>query len=152
MPYKITGTVLTVETTQTFPTRNGGEFSRRELVIARHIFDPFTGEPTVSDFDTPSFTFVQNRCPQLDLIEPGQVVTVSFDVCGRSWEKEGRKGVINELRGISVVSKPGTGTPQPVPAPAQTPPPAAVPPVTYTAPASYSPQTQAPQFNDDLPF
>lgn len=102
MAYKVSGRVLTVGATQSLSSRNGNTYTKRDLIIAVRKFDRYTGQP-IDDIDnTPKFTFMGDRCQRLDGIKAGDVVTVSFDITGRKYEKDGRTEYITDLRPISV--------------------------------------------------
>ena len=98
MAYKITGKVLKVGDRQTITAKNGNRYETRDLVIAVMKFDPYSGEPTEDPTNTPKFTFMGERCNDLDRLRPGMVCTVHFEISGRSYQKDGVTGYINDLR------------------------------------------------------
>lgn len=102
MAYKITGTVLMIGDTQTLPSRSGTQFTKRDLVITVRKFDPYTGVPSEEPGNTPKFTFMNSNCQQLDNIKVGDIVTVLFDIAGRSYEKEGKKEYYTDVRPFRV--------------------------------------------------
>ena len=82
MAYELTGKVKLVQDAQTF----GSGFTKREMVV------------TVEDGKYPqeiNLEFVQDKVSLLDSIQPGQEVTVTFDIRGR--EYNGR--YFNNLQG-----------------------------------------------------
>lgn len=92
---------------------------------------------------TPEFQLTGNYIGMVDTIQKGQEVVVHFNIEGRKWEKDGRRGVITNLKAwkVEVVQK----SVQPKPVQAQAP-----------APVAYQPPT-APAFSQhpddrDLPF
>lgn len=98
MAYDLTGKVKLVQNAQTF----GSGFTKREIVV------------TVEDGKYPqdiSLEFVQDKVSLLDNIEPGQEVTISFDIRGR--EYNGR--YFNNLQGWKIqASGGGSGDKPPV--------------------------------------
>jgi single-stranded DNA-binding protein len=84
-------------------SRNGVAFKRRELIIKVRRFDPNTGEPIVDNENTPSFTFIGDRCNDLDRFKVGDVVAVSFDLQGRKYtDQSGVTKIINDIRPYKV--------------------------------------------------
>ncbi|TXS93729.1 DUF3127 domain-containing protein [Parahaliea maris] len=86
MAYELTGKIKLIQEPQTF---NSG-FTKREMVV------------TVDDGRYPqeiNLEFVQDKIALLDDLQPGQEVTVSFDIRGR--EYNGR--YFNNLQGWKVV-------------------------------------------------
>lgn len=102
MAYKISGTVLHIGDTVTLPSRSGAPFTKRDLVITVRKFDPYTGVPSEEAGNTPKFSFVNSNCQQLDGLKPGDIVTVLFDISGRSYEKDGRTEYFNDIRPFRV--------------------------------------------------
>lgn len=143
MAYKISGVVMNVGQPLSMVSRNGNSFTKRDLVITVLKFDPYTGEPTADDGNTPRFTFMSEKCQQLDNLRQGDRVTVHFDIYGRRYEKDGRTEYMTDMRPFRVdpIKRFNTPSePQPTtPSPFQT-----------TAPSE---PLQAPMSDpDDLPF
>lgn len=117
MAYKISGTVLHIGDTLTLPSRSGTPFSKRDLVITVRKFDPYTGVPSEEAGNTPKFSFVNSNCQQLDGLKPGDIVTVLFDISGRSYEKDGRTEYFNDIRPfrVELLRQPQYQQPQPSP-------------------------------------
>lgn len=87
MSYELTGKIKLIQDEQTFASG----FTKREMVV------------TVDDGRYPqdiNLEFVKDKISLLDDLEPGQEVTVSFDIRGR--EYNGR--YYNNLQGWKVVS------------------------------------------------
>ncbi|MBT8046564.1 MAG: DUF3127 domain-containing protein [Pontiella sp.] len=85
MAYDLTGKVKLVQDAQTF----GSGFTKREVVV------------TVEDGKYPQeicLEFVQDKVSLLDAVQPGQEVTISFDIRGR--EYNGR--YFNNLQGWKI--------------------------------------------------
>ncbi len=86
MAYELTGKIKLIQEPKTFDSG----FSKREMVV------------TVEDGKYPqdiNLEFVQDKAALLDGLQPGQEVTVSFDIRGR--EYNGR--YFNNLQGWKVV-------------------------------------------------
>lgn len=98
MAYKITGSVLHIGAPVNLPSKSGTQFTKRDIVITVRKFDPYTGQPSDDTGNTPKFTFVNDRCQQLDGIRPGDIVTIHFDIQGRCYEKDGKKEYFTEAR------------------------------------------------------
>lgn len=163
MAYKITGRVLMVGDRKTITARNGNQYTTCDLVIAVMKFDPYSGEPTEDPNNTPKFTFMGDRCNDLDRLRPGMICIVHFDVNGRIFQKEeGGVGYITDLRPFKAEAAWGKArnateayeppmqeapmeqtrvTPDPAPAPA---------PNIFSQNAPES--TQEAKAQDDLPF
>lgn len=102
MAYKITGTLLAIQPTQELQSKSGKSYKKRDFVITVRKFDPFTGEPTDDTGNTPKFTLMGERCNDLDTFMAGDVVTVNFEISGRSYEKDGKTDYFTEVRPLSV--------------------------------------------------
>lgn len=98
MANKITGRVLIITPTDTLKSNNGKEYQKREFVIERTVFDRNTGLPTTDPTDTPLFRVMGNMTQELDKISVGGYVTVSYDIEGRSYIKDGVKKYFTDLR------------------------------------------------------
>ncbi|MCM1452663.1 MAG: DUF3127 domain-containing protein [Clostridium sp.] len=140
MAYKITGTIKQLTPTQTLMSKSGKNYDKRDLVIAVRMFDQYTGQPKDDSENTPKFTFIGEKCKDLDAWKVGDVVTISFDVSGRSYTKDGRTEYMTDVKPFHVDRAKALENPTPAPQPA--------PAVDYDiAPAP----TTIPE-NDDLPF
>ena len=120
MAYDLTGKIKLIQEPQTF---NSG-FTKREMVV------------TVEDGKYPqdiSLEFVQDKISLLEGLQPGQEVTVTFDIRGR--EYNGR--YFNNLQGWKI-SAPGAAASAPPPA---------------TESAGFPQQAGDPGYSDDdIPF
>jgi hypothetical protein len=98
MSYELTGKIKLIQDEQTFASG----FTKREMVV------------TVDDGRYPqdiSLEFVKEKISLLDDLQPGQEVTVSFDIRGR--EYNGR--YFNNLQGWKVVAADGDARDEPPP-------------------------------------
>jgi hypothetical protein len=102
MAYKITGTVLAIGQLQQLPSKAGNMYMKRDMVITVRMFDQYTGQPRDDAGNTPKFTFIGERCRELDQFRVGDVVTVGFDIYGRSYDKDGRREYMTDVRPIHV--------------------------------------------------
>ena len=149
MAYKITGTVLAVSQPFNITSpKTGNTITKRDLIITVRLFDQYTGQPTEDSGNTPKFTFIGDRCRDLDLLKEGDIVTVDFEVSGRSYEKEGRTEYFTEVRPFRCYTnrqQPPSAAPQQQPQP-----------TPYQQPMEQQPlqaaQPQSMQRNSDLPF
>ena len=99
MAYKITGSILIIEPTQSLvSTKTGNSYTKRDLIIAVRTFDPHTGQPEVNRDNTPKLTFMGDRCRDLDQFKVGDIVVVDFDINGRSYDKDGKTEYFTEVR------------------------------------------------------
>ncbi|MBD5307626.1 MAG: DUF3127 domain-containing protein [Bacteroides sp.] len=166
MAYKITGRILLVGQTESLTSKNGKIYQKRDLVITTMKYDPYTGQPEEDQGNTPRFTFFGERCQSIDGFSTGDTVCVTFDIGGRSWEKDGVKMYMTDVRPIRVdkVQNPGVsastsfGQPQmtsPFPGPApQAPAGAPFGQSSFGQPQMTSPVSHPaiPPAGDDLPF
>lgn len=98
MAYKITGSVLSIGQIQNIQGRTGNTFQKRDLVVTVRKFDPYTGVPTDDAGNTPKFSFMMDKCQQLDNIQIGDIVTIHFDIAGRSYQKDGITEYFTDIR------------------------------------------------------
>lgn len=99
MANQLIGTILSIGATQDLVSKSGNSFKRRELILMLRRFDPNTGEPITDTENTPQLTFIGDRCADLDSYQPGQVVTISFDIQGRKYtDQSGVSKIINDIR------------------------------------------------------
>ena len=104
MAYELTGTIKLIQEAKTFDSG----FTKREMVVI------------VEDGRYPqeiNLEFVQDKVSLLDNLQPGEEVTVTFDIRGR--EYNGR--YFNNLQGWKIVTEesgdaPGADGHQPIPA------------------------------------
>lgn len=104
MAYELSGKIKLIQEPKTFDSG----FTKREMVV------------TVEDGRYPeeiNLEFVQDKVALLDSLQPGQEVTVSFDIRGR--EYNGR--YFNNLQGWKVVTQGEEATPSAEPPPYPTP-------------------------------
>ena len=106
MAYKITGRVTVVGPLQTLTARSGNTYTKRDLVMTVRKFDPYTGQPADDPGNTPKFTFMGDKCRQLDRIKPDDVVVIHFDISGRSYDKDGKTEYFTEVRPFRVDLQP----------------------------------------------
>lgn len=101
MPNQIRGKILQIEATQSFTTKSGNDFSKREFVLDCTTYDTYTGEPRPN---YPSFTLMSKHVTDIDAYKAGDDVLVSFFISGRPWEKDGVKRYINEVVAYKIES------------------------------------------------
>lgn len=95
----IIGQILAIGDTQTLTSNNGNSFTKRSLIVSVRRYDPNTGEP-VNDYEnTPEFSFIGDRCADLNQFQVGQNVCVYFDLIGRKYTPNGgQEKIINDVR------------------------------------------------------
>ncbi|MCC8037312.1 MAG: DUF3127 domain-containing protein [Bacteroidales bacterium] len=150
----ITGKILQISPVQTITGKTGKQFQKQELVLDCTKYDPYTGERGFEN--TPAIEFTQDRCAMLNGFQPGQIVTVAFDLFG-SRSTDGTRW-FTSVRGYAVelraprqtpdTAQPSAAAPQPrqsAPQAPQTP--------SYAQPAQpqYSAQGYAPQYAPQSP-
>lgn len=131
MALKIIGKVFSIGSTQSIPSKNGGQpFTKREIILDATRFDGLTGERGIDNF--PAFEFGGERCAELDKFKKGDVVEVSFDLQGSFYTKDGVEKNITRVRGYKIepyavrqkaAPKPAQQTVQQSPMPSDYPPP-----------------------------
>lgn len=117
----IIGQILFIGEAQNLTSQNtGNSFTKRSLIISVRRFDPNTGEP-VNDYEnTPEFSFIGDKCRDLDQFKVGQNVAVYFDIVGRKYTPQGgAEKIINDIRPykIELYGRAVTEQTQPAPAP-----------------------------------
>lgn len=129
---------ITGKLIEKYPVQQVSEkFKKREFVI--EISEDVNGQT----YTNPAkFQCVQNRCDALDRHNVGDTVTVSFNIKGNKWERDGKVNYITNLDCWRIESAQGAGSDAPHSAPA-----------TATAPVHANKQVQPPVVEDDgLPF
>lgn len=95
---------------QTLSSKSGNSYKKRDLVISVMRFDPYTGIPKADPDNTPKFTFIGDRCNDLENISVGMTVIVDFDINGRRFEKDGKTEYFTDVRPFRIdVDKRMTG-------------------------------------------
>ena len=99
MANQISGKVLILENAVTIPTRTGNTFTKRQIVLDASHYDPMTGQK----FENyPAFDFIGNRVNDLDSFNDGDLVTISFALNGRPFEKDGKTIYITSVTGYKI--------------------------------------------------
>ncbi len=99
MANSVTGTITAIGVTQELTSKLGNAFKLRDIILAVRRFDPNTGEPITDNENTPQLTFSGDRCAELDKFQPGQVVTIYFDLQGRKYtDAAGITKIINDIK------------------------------------------------------
>lgn len=100
MTNQISGKILLIENAVDVPTKNNGVFTKRRIVLDASHYDPMTGQK----FENyPAFDFVMRNIPKLDSFKAGDMVTISFALKGRSFEKDGKKDNFTSVVGYDIV-------------------------------------------------
>ena len=122
MANQLSGRVLHIGQTVQMTSKNGNQFTKRELVLDTTRYDSYTGERSPYD-NYALIEFGGENVKLLDGIQSGQVVTVDFTVEGRKTQNEqtGETRYFNSLRGYKVTVRQAKSDPQPQPQPAPQP-------------------------------
>ena len=137
MANQITGKILYIYPPQQVQGKNSA-ITKRAIVLDCTRFDPYTGERGFEN--TPMLEFIGERCSELDKYRQGQVVTVSFDVQGTRYRKDGTEQIFTRVQPYRIEARAMRTQAQPQPN---------VPRQDENVP----PQDSAPQpTSSDLPF
>lgn len=100
MANQISGKVLLIENAVDVPTKNNGIFTKRRIVLDASHYDPMTGQK----FENyPAFDFVMKNIPKLDSFKEGDMVTISFALNGRPFDKDGKRDYFTSVVGYDIV-------------------------------------------------
>ena len=101
MANQITGKIEVLGNTQQVASKTGGEpFYKREIVLAVNQYDRYTGE-VVSE-NHPQLEFGGKNCAKLDAYKVGDMVTVSFNLQGSWYVKDGEQRNFTRVVGYDV--------------------------------------------------
>lgn len=99
MSNQISGKVLLIENAVDVQTKSNGIFTKRRIVLDASHYDPMTGQK----FENyPAFDFVMRNVPKLDSFKAGDMVTISFALNGRPFEKDGKKDYFTSVVGYDI--------------------------------------------------
>ena len=100
MANQISGKILLIENAVDVPTKNNGVFTKRRIVLDASHYDPMTGQK----FENyPAFDFVMRNVPKLDSFKEGEMVTISFALNGRPFDKDGKREYFTSVVGYDIV-------------------------------------------------
>ena len=100
MANQIRGKVLLIENAVDVQTKNNGIFTKRRIVLDASHYDPMTGQK----FENyPAFDFVMRNIPKLDSFKEGDMVTISFALNGRPFDKDGKRDYFTSVVGYDIV-------------------------------------------------
>ena len=101
MANQVIGRVYLIGNTEPIKSKDGSKtYYKRELVLDATRFDGMTGERGFNNF--PAFEFSGDKCAELDQYKAGEIVTVSFDLQGTKYEKDGQTKFFTRVRGYKV--------------------------------------------------
>jgi hypothetical protein len=147
----MTGRIEAIKPTAEITSKDGlRSFKKRELVLDCTRFDPYTGERGIESF--PQFEFSGDKCAELDMYKVGQVVTVSFDLQGSRYERDGKTEYFTRVRGYKIEATQQRRQPtirEEAAEPPKPEPERQVPPGYYAQPG---PALSFEQAKDELPF
>lgn len=168
MAYEILGTVELIGQTESIPTKSGGTFNKRIIILKQRRFDQNTGQEFEPNF--PKLEFVNNNTSKLDNFKAGDRVKIRYDINGtKSTDKNtGEAKYITSLRGFHIeyfvmpnqqpqapppaYPPQGGYPPQQPPYQGQAPYPPQQPAYPPQGQAPYAPQGQSQDPNSQLPF
>ena len=100
MANQITGIIVKVGDMQVFPSKNGGtDFRKRELILDTSRYDTFTGEKR-ENYAT--MDFIGRNADELTDYKAGDLVTVSFILQGRKYDREGVVSYFTNVVGYKI--------------------------------------------------
>ena len=99
MANQISGKVLIIDDVITIPTRSGNTFTKRQIVLDASHYDPMTGQKYEN---YPAFDFVGNIVNELDNFKVGDLVTISFALNGRPFDKDGKTTYFTSVNGYKI--------------------------------------------------
>ena len=149
MANQITGRRIEIGQIVQIPSKTGGNsFTKRDFILDATTYDPYTGERSEYENIIP-LEFSDDKCTELDRFKPGDVVTISFVLQGRSWStQDGELKRMVSIRCYKIEARGGVSQP-PQNAPVQQP----APQPTYQQPQNFPPPVDANgNAKDDLPF
>lgn len=103
MANQITGKIEVIGSMKSILSKDKTKtYYSREIVLDATRRDPYTGERMFESF--PSFEFSGEKCDELDNYQPGQIVTISFDVSGVKYndKQTGEIKYFNRVRGFKI--------------------------------------------------
>lgn len=104
MANQITGKILYIYPAETIVGKSGNGITKRAILIDCTRFDPYTGERGFEN--TPLLEFIGEKCNELNSYQPGQVVTITFDVQGtRYTNKDGVENVFTRVQPYKIELK-----------------------------------------------
>lgn len=107
MANQITGKVIYIYPQETIPSKNGGkDIIKRAILIDCTRFDQYTGERGFEN--TPLLEFIGEKCNELSNYQPGQVVTITFDIQGTRYKnKDGVENVFTRVQPYKIELRQG---------------------------------------------
>ena len=102
MANNITGKVIWLGQVQPLTAKSGKTYYKVEFAIARNVFDRDTGEKTCDYNDTPLLRYLSENSAEVSGIAMGDEVKATYELRGRSYDKDGVKQYITDVSVISV--------------------------------------------------
>lgn len=99
MANQVSGKVLIIDDVISIPTRSGNTFTKRQIVLDASHYDPMTGQKYEN---YPAFDFIGNRVNELDNFKVGDLVTISFALNGRPFDKDGKTTYFTSVNGYKI--------------------------------------------------
>jgi hypothetical protein len=101
MSTKITGVVYRISPTNAIPSKDGSrQFFKREITLNCTRYDQYTGEKQFENF--PTLEFSGDKCKELEMYKPGDVVTVHFELQGVKYLSDGVEKFFTKAKGYKI--------------------------------------------------
>lgn len=100
MANNITGKVIWLEQVKPINAKSGKTYYKVEFAIARNVFDRDTGEKTCDYNDTPLLRYLSENSAEVSSIAMGDEVKVTYELRGRSYDKDGVKQYITDRKSV----------------------------------------------------
>lgn len=101
MANQVIGRIFQIGNTEPIKSKDGSKtYYKRELILDATRFDGMTGERGFDNF--PTLEFSGDKCAELDQFKIGEIVTVSFDLQGMKYEKDGQTKFFTRVRGYKI--------------------------------------------------
>lgn len=104
MANTISGKVIAVSAVQNVTSKNGKQTQQQQLFLDCTRYDPYTGERSEYE-NTPLLDFRGENIKLLEGVQKGDVVTITFDVNGYKYEKDGKTQVFTSIRPYQLVKR-----------------------------------------------
>lgn len=103
MANTISGQIYYISPVQDIQTKSGSTIQKREVWLTPMYFDRYSGQPTLEDSaKSIKVEFGSERVSQLDSFNVGDQVTISFELRGYVYQKDGYDNCITSVEGRSI--------------------------------------------------
>ena len=102
MTYTIKGKVLNILPPQHGVSKFGKNWEKQDILLTTIKFDSNTGQEIDNLRNILKFSFFGERMALLEGLQPGEKVTVTFDIQGKVIESNGRQNHMTELLPLKI--------------------------------------------------